>query len=70
MNMVHERAKKASAEFGDRVVFKEIDTFEKETMLYRGSVDDLYINNRKVRMGPPPSYKKIKRLIARKVRKL
>lgn len=70
MNMVHERARKASAEFGDRVVFKEIDTFEKETMIERGSMDDVYINNKKVRMGPPPSYKKIRRLIARKVRKL
>jgi hypothetical protein len=70
MNMIHERARRASAGFGDKVVFKEINTFDKETMIGRGSVDDLYINNRKVKMGPPPSYKKIKRLIAGKVRKL
>jgi len=70
MNLIHERAMKASAEFGDRVAFKEVDTFEKETMISRGSVDDVYINDRKVRMGPPPSYKKVRRMIARKVRKL
>lgn len=70
MNMVLERAKKASAEFGDKVVFKEVDTFNKETMVRLGTMDDIYINKRKIRMGPPPSYKKIRRKIARKVRKL
>lgn len=70
MNVVHERAKKASAEFGDKVVFKEINTFGKDTMIRYGVVDDLFINNTKVKVGPPPSYKKIRRKIARKVRKL
>ncbi len=70
MNMVHERARKASAEFGDKVDFKEVNTFDKETMVKLGTMDDIYINKRKIRMGPPPSYKKVRRMIARKVRKL
>ncbi len=70
MNMVHERARKASAEFGDKVVYRKISTFKKENMISHGSFDDLFINYKKVKIGPPPSYKKIKRLIARKVRKV
>lgn len=70
MNMVHDRAMKVSSEFGDKVVFKGISTFDKDTMIRYGSVDELFINNTKVKVGPPPSSKKIRRKIARKVRKL
>lgn len=70
MNMVLERAIKASAEFSDKVAFNEISTINKDDMIRHGSMDDLFIDYKKVRMGPPPSYRKIKRMIARKVRKL
>ena len=32
--------------------------------------DALFIDNKQVSTGPPPSYKKIERLIAKRVRKL
>ena len=35
-----------------------------------GISDALYIDNKAVRTGPPPSYEKIKKKITRKVRKL
>ncbi len=69
-NIVYERAKRAAAEFGDKVVFQEIDTFERPTLLEWGTSDALFIDNKEVRTGPPPSYKKIRKLIARKVSKL
>jgi len=69
-NIVYERAKRAAAEFGDKVVFQEIDTFERPTLLEWGIADALFIDNKEVRTGPPPSYKKIRKLIARKVSKL
>jgi N-acetylglutamate synthase-like GNAT family acetyltransferase len=37
MNMVFERARRASAEFGDKVVFREIDTFDREVFLEWGA---------------------------------
>lgn len=70
MNMVYERAKRAAAEFGDKAVFKEINTFEREVFLEWGIADALFIDDKQVRTGPPPSYKKIRKLIAKKVRKL
>jgi len=39
-------------------------------MLEWGIADALYIDDKEVRTGPPPSYKKIKKKIARQVKKL
>ena len=69
-NIVFERAKRAAAEFGDKVVFREIDTFDRNTFLEWGISDALFIDDKSVRTGPPPSYEKIKNLIAKRVRKL
>ncbi|UCE04795.1 MAG: GNAT family N-acetyltransferase [bacterium] len=69
-NMVFERAKRAAAEFGDKVVFKEINTFDRNVFLEWGISDALFINDKQVRTGPPPSYKKIRKLIAKRIRKL
>ena len=69
-NMVFERAKRAAAEFGDKVVFRKIDTFNRDTFLEWGIADALFIDDKSVRTGPPPPYEKIKNLIAKRVRKL
>jgi N-acetylglutamate synthase-like GNAT family acetyltransferase len=69
-NIVFERAKRASSEFGDKVVFIEINTFSRETFLEWGICDALFIDGKNVRTGPPPSYEKIKKKIAQKVKKL
>jgi GNAT superfamily N-acetyltransferase len=69
-NLVFERAKRAASEFGDKVMFREIDTFDKETFLEWGIADALFIGDKQVRTGPPPSYEKIKKIIAKRVRKL
>ncbi|MFH0964107.1 MAG: GNAT family N-acetyltransferase [Planctomycetota bacterium] len=69
-NLAYERAKRAAAEFGDKVLFCEIDALERQTMLEWGHADALFIDDQQVRTGPPPSYEKIRRLIARKVGKL
>ena len=69
-NMVFERAKKAAAEFGDKVVFRKIDTFDRGNFLEWGIADALFIDEKEVRTGPPPSYEKIRKMIANKARKL
>lgn len=69
-NIVFERAKRASAEFGDKVDFHEIDTFDRDTFLEWGISDALFVNSKQIRTGPPPSYKKIKKLIRKRVVKL
>ena len=69
-NLTFERAKRAVAEFGSKVEFKEIDTFQNKTFEEWGITDALYIDEKLVRTGPPPSYKKIKKKIANRVKKL
>ena len=69
-NMVFERARRAASEFGDKVVFREINTFDRESFLKWGITDALFIDDKQVSTGPPPSYEKIKKMIAGRVRKL
>lgn len=69
-NLVYERAKRAAAEFGDAVVFHEIDTSERSAVAHWGTSDAILIDGRNPQKGPPPSYEKIRKLIARRVAKL
>jgi hypothetical protein len=67
MNLAYERARRAAADFGDRVAFVEIDTSEHAAAAEWGRSDELFIDGTQVRNGPPPSYEKIHGLIARAV---
>jgi GNAT superfamily N-acetyltransferase len=69
LNIAYERAKRASAEFGDLVKFEEIDTFNRENLIEWGISDALFIDGKQMRTGPPPSYKKIHKKISKRVRK-
>jgi len=69
-SLAFERAKRAAAELGDKVVFQPIDTFNRNIFLEWGITDALFIDGKQVRTGPPPSYEKVKKMIARRVRKL
>ncbi len=69
-NMVHERAKRAAQEFGDRVTFQEIQTFEHSVFCDWGITDALFIDGKEIRTGPPPSYEKIRTKIEKRVKKL
>jgi hypothetical protein len=70
MNTTFERARKASSELGDKVLFRPVDTFDRQVLQEWGVSDALYIDDKQVRTGPPPSYDKIKKKIARRVKKL
>jgi len=70
VNIVFERTKRVCGELGDKVEFKVIDTSYRDVFQEWGITDAIYINNKELRNGPPPSYKKIKRRITRKVRRL
>jgi len=69
-NIVFERTKRAASEFRDKVVFREINTFDRKVFLEWGIADALFIDDKQVRTGPPPPYGKIKKLIAKRAKKL
>lgn len=68
-NLVYERARRAAEAFGNKVEFVGIDTFDKATVLAHGISDGLFIDDRQVRTGPPPSYEAIARLVEKRIKK-
>ena len=69
-NIVYERTKRASAEFGDIVVFQTIDTSDRDLLSEWGIVDGIFIDGKKIGKGPPPSYDTIRKAIAKRVKKI
>ncbi|UCE37639.1 MAG: GNAT family N-acetyltransferase [Thermoplasmata archaeon] len=69
-NLVFERAKRAASEFPDKVEFIRIDTSNRDVFLAWGMVDALFIDDVQITTGPPPSYKKIRKIIKKKVKRL
>jgi GNAT superfamily N-acetyltransferase len=69
-NITFERARRAAAELGEKVLFQANHTQDPAVFAEWGISDGLYIDGRSVRTGPPPSFETIRRLIARKVRSL
>jgi hypothetical protein len=69
-NLTYERAKRAAAEFGDAVVFREIDTSEPGAIAEWGQSDAVLVDGRNLQKGPPPSYDKIRKNIAKRVGRL
>ena len=67
VNLGYERARRAAAEFGDKVEFRSIDTFEREVFMEWGILDGLFIDGQEVNLGPPPSYQKLRKRLARKI---
>ena len=67
MNLVYERALRAADEFEGEVDIKQYDTVQKEVLNEWGISDGLYIDGKAVRLGPPPSYHKIRKKIEKKV---
>lgn len=69
-NLTFERAKRACSGFGSGVEFREFDSSDREVFLEWGISDAIFVDDKQVRVGPPPSYDKIRNLIARRVNRL
>lgn len=69
-NLVYERAKRAAAEFGDDVVFESYDTSEQSAMIACGQSDCVYLDGTPLQKGPPPTYDRIRKKMAKRVKRL
>lgn len=74
-NRIFEIAKKTASEFGDMVIFRELNTSDRDIFLEWGMADALFIDGRKMKTGPipfhhPSAYEIIKEAIAKQVKKL
>lgn len=64
-NVAVERARAVAAELGEHAVYREISCIESEAMREWGRSDDIYIGERLVSRGPPPSEAKLRRMLRR-----
>lgn len=69
-NMVYERTKRAVSGLEDKIIINEYDTTDRTVLNEWGISDALFIDDKKVRTGPPPSFEKIQKNIQKKVKKL
>jgi N-acetylglutamate synthase-like GNAT family acetyltransferase len=70
MNVACERARKASLDFPGKINLQEFETIDKEVVNEWGISDALYIDGKEVRVGPPPTYKTIRKKIEKRVNKI
>jgi predicted N-acetyltransferase YhbS len=70
INGMIERAKQVSSEFGDKVIYREVDTSSRTAVREWGLSDGLFVNESNIYKGPPLSYAKIKKVIGKKVARL
>lgn len=69
-NLVYERARRAATEFSDKVAFREIDTSTRDAVARWGISDAVLVDGHNLQKGPPPSYEKIRQVIAKRVARL
>ena len=66
-NLTAERARRAAAELGDRVAYVEVDTSGPGAVAKWGASDAVFVDGREVRSGPPPTYEKMRAIIAKRL---
>jgi len=69
-DLTAERAKRVSAEFGERVAFREIDTSEHSTVAEWGLADAVFLDGKQLMTGPPVSVERLRKAIGKKVARL
>jgi GNAT superfamily N-acetyltransferase len=62
-----ERARRVAAEFGDGVVFREVDTSEHAIVADWGLADALFVDGRQVATGPPISPDRLRKIVRRRL---
>jgi N-acetylglutamate synthase-like GNAT family acetyltransferase len=68
-NIACERAKRASKDFCEKINLQEYDTIDRGIVKEWGITGALFIDDKEIRTGPPLSYEKIRKKIAKKVSK-
>ncbi len=69
-SITFERAQRASKDFGDKVLFRHIDTSDRAKFGEWGIDNAVFIDDVEITTGPPLTYEKIRKKLEKKVRKL
>lgn len=69
-NLSCERMKRAACEYSDNIKYVEIDTDARENLEEWGLADAIFIDNRIISTGPPPSYEKLRKILRKMMMKI
>lgn len=69
-NLVFERARRSAEELGPDVHVTIVDTSDRATFLRCGHSDEVFVDGRPLQRGAPPSYRAIRRRIARRLHRV
>lgn len=69
-NLLLERAKRVKALYEHQVVLNEINTIHQDVFREWGILDGLFIEDKQVNHGPPLTYKKLLKLVEKRLSKL
>ena len=67
MNLSCHRVKEVAGEFGDSVEIEEVSVTDRDSYREWGTSDVIFIDGKRISMGPPPSKEKIRKIIEKKV---
>ena len=67
MNLSCHRVKEVAKEFGDQVEIEEVDVTDRKSYREWGTSDVIYVDGKRIGMGPPPSKEKIRKIIEKRV---
>ena len=70
VNGMIERTKQICSEYGDKVIYREINMSNRDAVRQWGISDGLFVDRKNIYQGPPLSYEKLRKIIGKKVRKL
>lgn len=69
-NLSCERALKAAGEYQDKVKVVEVDTEIRRNLEEWGASDALFIDGKQINTGPPPTLKKLTKLLSASVKRI
>ncbi len=61
--------KRAAGEYTDHIKYVEIDTDVRENLYNWGIADAIFIDDKKINTGPPPSYDRLRKILKKKMKK-
>ena len=70
MNITCERVRRAAQEFPGKIDLQEYETIDRQIVKEWGITDAVYVDGKEIPVGPPISYGKIRKKIAKKVSKV
>ncbi len=67
-NIAAERIKRIASELGDKVILDEYDTRNRIVLDSWGLSDAIFLNQKRINTGPPPSYEKLKKTVLKQLK--